>query len=61
MKLRDVLKRRARFRPGDTPAIGRTHGIHAEPDHPRLEAMNWFSEVRRDIERFNMAVRAKCA
>ena len=36
-KLREVLKRRAwEFK--DTPAIGRTHGIHAEPDHFRTEA-----------------------
>ncbi|MGA9644557.1 MAG: adenylosuccinate lyase [Candidatus Korobacteraceae bacterium] len=53
-KLREVLKRRAwEFK--DTPAIGRTHGIHAEPITFGLKLANWYSEVQRDIERFEMA------
>jgi adenylosuccinate lyase len=53
-KLRDVLKRRAwEFK--DTPQIGRTHGIHAEPITFGLKLANWYSEVERDIERFEMA------
>src|SRR5271165_7557185 len=53
-KLREVLKRRAwEFK--DTPMIGRTHGIHAEPITFGLKLANWYSEVQRDIERFEMA------
>jgi adenylosuccinate lyase len=50
-KLRDVLKRRAlEFK--NTPMIGRTHGIHAEPITFGLKLANWFSEVVRDLDRF---------
>ncbi len=53
-QLREVLKRRAwEFK--DTPMIGRTHGIHAEPITFGLKLANWYSEVQRDIERFEMA------
>ena len=53
-KLCEVLKRRAwEFK--DTPMIGRTHGIHAEPITFGLKLANWYSEVQRDIERFEMA------
>ena len=53
-KLRGVLKRRAwEFK--DTPAIGRTHGIHAEPITFGLKLANWYSEMQRNIERFEMA------
>ncbi len=53
-KLREVLKRRAwEFK--DTPAIGRTHGIHAEPVTFGLKLANWYSEMQRNIERFDMA------
>ena len=52
--LSEVLKRRAwEFK--DTPMIGRTHGIHAEPITFGLKLANWYSEVQRDIERFEMA------
>src|SRR5580658_3643526 len=53
-KFREVLKRRAwEFK--DVPAIGRTHGIHAEPITFGLKLANWYSEVQRNIERFEMA------
>ncbi|MGB7554798.1 MAG: adenylosuccinate lyase, partial [Candidatus Korobacteraceae bacterium] len=53
-RLREVLKRRAwEFK--DTPAIGRTHGIHAEPVTFGLKLANWYSEMERNIERFEMA------
>ena len=46
-----VLERRAwEFK--DTPEIGRTHGVHAEPITFGLKVANWFAEIRRDIERF---------
>jgi len=52
--LSGVLKRRAlEFK--DTPMIGRTHGIHAEPITFGLKLANWFSEVERNIARFERA------
>jgi adenylosuccinate lyase len=45
-----VLKRRAyEFR--DTPQIGRTHGIHAEPTSFGLVWALWYSETQRNRER----------
>jgi adenylosuccinate lyase len=52
--LAEVLKRRA-FEFKDTPMIGRTHGIHAEPITFGFKLANWYSEVQRDIERFDRA------
>ncbi|HET9697865.1 MAG TPA: adenylosuccinate lyase [Terriglobales bacterium] len=53
-KLKDVLKRRAlEFR--DTPQIGRTHGVHAEPITFGLKLANFYDEVTRDIDRFARA------
>lgn len=53
-RLRDVLAKRAReFR--DTPCIGRTHGIHAEPMTLGLKFALWFDETRRNIERMKAA------
>jgi adenylosuccinate lyase len=49
-----VLERRAwEFK--DTPEIGRTHGVHAEPITFGLKVANWFSENRRDLARFQAA------
>src|SRR4051812_5480308 len=53
-ELADVLKRRA-FEFKDTPMIGRTHGIHAEPITFGFKLANWYSEVQRDIARFERA------
>ncbi len=53
-ELAEVLKRRAlEFK--DTPMIGRTHGIHAEPITFGLKLANWYSETQRNIERFDRA------
>jgi adenylosuccinate lyase len=52
--LADVLKRRA-FEFKDTPMIGRTHGIHAEPITFGFKLANWYSETQRNIERFDRA------
>src|SRR5215831_715684 len=50
-KLKDVLARRAReFQ--DTPMVGRTHGIHAEPTTFGLKLANWYAETVRNIARF---------
>lgn len=52
-----VLKRRAHeFK--DTPQIGRTHGIHAEPTSFGLVWTLWYSEIQRNRERL---LRAKDA
>ena len=53
-KLIEVLRRRA-FEFQHTPQIGRTHGIHAEPITFGLKLANWYSEMRRNLERFTMA------
>jgi adenylosuccinate lyase len=48
--LRDVLRRRAlEFK--DTPQVGRTHGIHAEPTSFGLTFALWYDEMRRNRER----------
>src|SRR5215208_5961502 len=52
-----VLKRRA-FEFKDTPQIGRTHGIHAEPTSFGLVWALWYSEMRRNRERLARAKEA---
>jgi adenylosuccinate lyase len=50
----EVLDLRAhQFR--NTPQIGRTHGVHAEPITFGLKIANWFSENQRNIARFSDA------
>src|SRR6476646_5209513 len=50
----EVLDLRAhQFR--NTPQIGRTHGVHAEPITFGLKIANWFSENQRNIARFREA------
>jgi adenylosuccinate lyase len=39
----------------DTPMVGRTHGIHAEPITFGFKIANWFSETQRNIARFRAA------
>ena len=51
-RLSEVLKRRA-FEFKDTPMVGRTHGIHAEPITFGFKLANWYSETQRNIERFS--------
>src|SRR5829696_7911469 len=48
--LLEVLKRRA-FEFKDTPQVGRTHGIHAEPTSFGLVWALWYSEMQRDRSR----------
>jgi adenylosuccinate lyase len=53
-RLAEVLERRAwEFK--DTPMIGRTHGIHAEPITFGFKIANWYSETERNIARFQAA------
>jgi adenylosuccinate lyase len=52
--LLEVLKRRA-FEFKDTPQVGRTHGIHAEPTSFGLTFALWYDEMRRNRERLTNA------
>jgi adenylosuccinate lyase len=52
--LLEVLKRRA-FEFKDTPQIGRTHGIHAEPTSFGMTFALWYSEMQRNRERLQKA------
>src|ERR1700731_757763 len=53
-RLAEVLERRAwEFK--DTPMVGRTHGIHAEPITFGFKLANWYSETQRNIARFAAA------
>jgi adenylosuccinate lyase len=53
-RLSEVLERRAwEFK--NTPMVGRTHGVHAEPITFGLKLANWYSEVQRNIVRFERA------
>src|SRR5215210_5950630 len=49
-----VLMRRA-FEFKNTPQIGRTHGIHAEPTSFGLTFALWYDEMRRNRERLSRA------
>jgi adenylosuccinate lyase len=56
----EVLEKRAReFK--DTPEIGRTHGVHAEPITFGLKVANWYAENRRDLARFQAAAQQMAA
>lgn len=52
--LLEVLRKRA-FEFKDTPQIGRTHGIHAEPTSFGLVWALWYSEFQRNKERLEKA------
>jgi adenylosuccinate lyase len=52
--LLEVLKRRA-FEFKDTPQIGRTHGIHAEPTSFGMTFALWFAEMQRNKARLEKA------
>src|SRR5437763_10133845 len=52
--LMEVLKKRA-FEFKQTPQIGRTHGIHAEPTSFGLTFALWYDEMRRNRERLEKA------
>jgi len=52
--LSEALRRRAlEFQ--HTPAIGRTHGVHAEPTTFGLKLLLWYSEMQRNLTRFDAA------
>ena len=53
-RLAEALERRAwEFK--DTPMVGRTHGIHAEPITFGFKLANWYSEMQRNMARFSAA------
>ncbi|HSE24726.1 MAG TPA: adenylosuccinate lyase [Pyrinomonadaceae bacterium] len=55
--LLESLKRRA-FEFENTPQVGRTHGIHAEPTSFGLTFALWYDEMRRNQERLQRALEA---
>src|SRR5215213_3227216 len=57
--LLEVLRRRA-FEFKDTPQIGRTHGIHAEPTSFGMTFVLWYDETRRNRARL-LAARERIA
>ena len=54
VRLREVLRKRAiEFQ--HTPTIGRTHGVHAEPTTFGMKLLLWYSEMGRNLRRFDAA------
>ncbi|MBN2384839.1 adenylosuccinate lyase [bacterium] len=51
----ESLKKQA-FRYRDTPIMGRSHGIHAEPTTFGLKVALWFDEMKRQRERLSQTV-----
>ncbi|MBS3942891.1 MAG: adenylosuccinate lyase [Dethiobacter sp.] len=49
-----VLEEQA-LRHKDTPVVGRTHGVHAEPTSLGLKFALWLAEARRNLERVERA------
>ena len=52
--LMEALRRQA-FRYKDTPMIGRTHGIHAEPITFGFKLTVWYAEMERNLGRLKQA------
>jgi len=54
LRLREALRKRAiEFQ--HTPTIGRTHGVHAEPTTFGMKLLLWYSEMGRNLRRFDAA------
>jgi adenylosuccinate lyase len=54
LSLAETLRKRAiEFK--HTPIIGRTHGVHAEPTTFGLKLLLWYSEMQRNLARFDAA------
>jgi adenylosuccinate lyase len=49
-----VTEKALRYR--HLPCVGRTHGIHAEPMTLGLKFLNWHAELKRDLERIELAL-----
>ena len=54
LKFLSILEQQA-IRYKDTPVMGRTHGVHAEPTTFGLKLVVWYSEMQRNLERFRRA------
>lgn len=54
LHLKEVVRKQA-LKYKDTVMIGRTHGVQAEPTTFGLKLARWYSEINRDIDRFNEA------
>ena len=52
----DIIKEKA-LTYKDTVCMGRTHGVHAEPTTFGLKLALWYSEMKRNIERFERAAK----
>lgn len=50
----DILREKA-LAYKDTPMMGRTHGVHAEPTTFGLKMALWHEEMKRNLERFRRA------
>lgn len=50
-----TLRKRA-FEFKDTPCIGRTHGVHAEPTSFGLKFALWYDEIQRNRTRLELAI-----
>ena len=53
-ELKETIKQVA-LKYKNTVMIGRTHGVQAEPMTFRLKMCRWYTEIQRDIERFEHA------
>lgn len=53
-ELMDVLRKQA-YRHKDTPMMGRSHGVHAEPITFGLKFALWFEDMKRNLERLKRA------
>src|SRR4030043_935236 len=53
-ELMDVLKRQA-YKYKNTPMMGRSHGVHAEPITFGLKFALWYEDMKRNLERIKKA------
>ncbi len=54
--LKDILKEQA-LKYKNTPIMGRTHGVHAEPITFGVKILVWYEEIKRHIERIRNTLR----
>ncbi|MDF2719937.1 MAG: adenylosuccinate lyase, partial [Paenibacillus sp.] len=54
IKFIDILREKA-IQYKNTPMMGRTHGVHAEPTTFGLKMALWLEEMKRNLERFRAA------
>ncbi|MDR0847369.1 MAG: adenylosuccinate lyase [Lactobacillales bacterium] len=55
-KFLEIIKNKA-IEYKHTVCMGRTHGVHAEPTTFGLKLATWYSEMKRNIERFEVAAK----